>query len=270
MRAEKPACFRLSRRVRGESGLADLACGEDVLVVAQARGECAPGGIFLLDPWQLATLGQAPRADARLVAVAGATICGLSAGGELACFDAADRAAPVLGASLRAGAATALAVDEADLVLGWPEGGITVLSLPFEPAAAPRAALALGSAPVMALALGSGAAGRFLYAALDDGEELIVIDMDNPSGPAVVRRVAAPAAVHLAASGETLLLTARGAKPGGLYLFDLLDPAAPRLDARIPLQGCRAAALLGRRLFALTADEEGSDQAMLRVWSRDS
>ncbi len=272
VRAEKPATFRLSRRVRCEPGLADLACGQDLLFVAQEQAEDAPGGIFVLDPWQLSTLGQAPRTGARLVTAAASAVFGLSAGGGLACCDVAEHGALVLAGTTAVGSATALAADETDLVLGWPEGRVSVHSLPLGPGAPPRAACCLGSAPVAALALCSGRTGRFLYAALDGLEELIVIEMDNPSGPAVLRRLDAPAAARLSASGELLLLTARGEDPGGLFLYDLLDPAAPRLDARIPLPGCVAAALLGRRLFALMPEQEGSgpNRALLAVWSRES
>jgi hypothetical protein len=251
--------YRRGRKVESDQPLRAIDCQETSLAVLQ------DGGLFLLDPFELTLEAKVRVPPARDLARLSDRILLLTDTGELQSF-ALPAADPPETAAWPVPHALCLAAGPRLLAIGFDDGRIALLR---HPAAGTErlefvSALELGKAAISALCFGEGAASRFLYAGLSGSEQLIVIDLENPSGPTVCNRIDAAEPRSLSGSSLDLWLTPRDDSVAGPLVYDLLVPSLPRLDAELPWRGALAAERLGERLFVL------EDEQTLATYTRVS
>lgn len=265
VRPVEPLEFQRRRTISVDRPLLALDLREDLLALLQRQDGSVPGGIFLLDPATMTALGRLAVERPAGLGVAGGRAVVLREDGSLVPVDLSDPTAPSPGETLEAGPASCLALRSDLLALGRPDGVVSFHRLdsggrPELEAAALCALAGDARSAVSALAYGQGEAGRYLYATLRDRPELIIVDLENPSGPAVCGRLEVPAARALSTGEDHLLLLPAG-NQAELLVLDLFDPAAPRADYRLPAIDLTGAALHhGLLLLAGAEDDLG------RVW----
>ena len=261
-RFEQATPFRRFKIVTGGGAARGIAVGERGLCAtfeetAEASGP--EGRLFLLDTASLTPLGQWPSETPLALAASGSHAFLLTTTEQLVTIDLDAPGPEGVGAKIPLKGAACLAASERLLAVGYQNGSVGLFRRAFDSSDSTlndgqAASLQLGSSRVSALCFGRQDAAGYLYAGLDGDPRLLVIDLENPSGPVVCSRIDAVPARNLSADGQGLLLVPSDTADAGPLLFDLLAPSRPRLDASFDLRGVEQAHLHGNLLCVLQSD----------------